>query len=118
MADHRDPQGLRWLNVIVRTLHMVGVVLVGAAVLADDAPLLAGLILTLSTGLVLYGIELVRQPDFWKEIAGLFIPVKLALLLAVPFVPDSAGALFWLVLVASSIVSHAPRTFRRRKLSA
>ena len=118
MAANKDFSALRWASVILRTLHLAGVVLMGADLLAGNAPALPGAVLTLLTGVALFAVELWRHPSLWREIAGLFMPVKLALLLAMLFVPNGAGVLFWIVLVSSSVISHAPLAFRRRKMIA
>jgi hypothetical protein len=116
MAGHQDFSAPRWASVILRSLHLAGVVLVGTELFAGDTPALAGVALTVLTGLALYGVELWRHPDLWKEVAGLFMPVKLVMLLAVLLVPNGSGTVFWIVLVSSSVISHAPLTFRRKKL--
>jgi hypothetical protein len=46
------------------------------------------------------------------ELAGLFIPLKLAGVAAMIVLPQLAAGIFWLLLVASSVVSHAPAAFR------
>lgn len=116
MSAHKDFTAPRWISVILRTLHLAGVVLVGADLLRGDALAPFGAGLTLLTGVLLYAVELWRHPTLWKEIAGLFMPVKLAMLLAMLFLPNGAAVWFWIVLVSSSVVSHAPLTFRRRKM--
>jgi hypothetical protein len=47
-----------------------------------------------------------------------FVAVKLALSLAMLLVPSVAAPLFWLLLVSSTVISHAPQDFRRRRLIA
>ena len=110
---HRDFPGRRWVLVALRSLHLVGVVLVGAALLsANDEHRAAAAALMLLTGLGLYGIEVWAKPRHAVELAGLFIPIKLIGVAAMIFLPHLAASLFWLLLVASSIVSHAPARFR------
>lgn len=116
MANNRHFSTPRWISVILRTLHLAGVVLVGADLLRGDSLAPYGVGLTLLTGVALIAVELWRHPSLWKEVAGLFMPVKLAMLLAMLFVPNGAAVLFWLVLVSSSVISHAPLEFRRRKM--
>ena len=116
MASNKDFSAPRWASVILRSLHLAGVVLLGADLLAGNPPALPGAALTLLTGVALFGVELWRHPTLWKEVAGLFMPVKLAMLLAMLFVPHGTAALFWLVLVSSAVISHAPLAFRRRRM--
>ena len=112
----RDFPGRRWVSIALRTLHLAGVVLMGSALLGAGGFFASGAILILLTGLALYGIDLWHRPELWRELAGAFIVLKLGVVLAMMLVPSIAQPLFWLVLVASSAVSHAPRVFRHRRL--
>ena len=100
----------------MRSLHLAGVVLVGVALFGNGSSSVAGIVLMLFTGLALYGIELWHHLGFWKELAGVFIAVKLIMLLAMLLLPGWAGPLFWLLLITSSVVSHAPWVFRHTKI--
>jgi len=112
MASKRDFPGRRWLSIALRSLHLAGVVLAGAGIFGNGAHLAFGIALMLPTGFALYGIELLRHPDCWREVAGLLTPLKLAALAVMMLAPEFAGPLFWLLLIASSVVSHAPWEFR------
>ncbi|MDP2869104.1 MAG: hypothetical protein Q8O08_09770 [Methyloversatilis sp.] len=112
-SNRRDFPGRRWLLVALRSAHLVGVVLVGSALLTGrDEYRRAAAALMLLTGLGLYGIEVWSKPRHALELAGLFIPLKLAGVAAMIVLPQFAAGIFWLLLVASSIVSHAPAGFR------
>jgi hypothetical protein len=94
-------------------VHLIGVVLVGASLLGDhDAYRPAAAALMRVTGIGLYGIEVWSKPHHAVELAGLFIPLKLARVAAMIVLPQLADGIFWLLRVASSIVSHAPAAFR------
>ena len=114
-AHRRDFPGRRWISVTLRSLHLVGVVLVGAALFGGGAYRSPAAALMLLTGVGMYGIELWSNPKHLREVAGLFIPLKLVGVAAMLFAPERAAMLFWLLLVASSIVSHAPASFRHRQ---
>jgi hypothetical protein len=117
-GTRRDFPGRRWLLVTLRSLHLVGVVLVGAALLSgNEEHRAAAAALMLVTGLGLYGVEVWAKPRHAVELAGLFIPLKLIGVAAMIFLPHLAASLFWLLLVASSIVSHAPAGFRHLRFS-
>lgn len=116
MIRPRDFPGRRWLGVVLRSLHLAGVVLTGGGFLGAHTFVAAGAGLMLLTGFAMYGIDLWYRPVLWREVAGLFVVVKLAVLLAMLLVPGLAEPLFWLLLVASSVVSHAPRVFRHRRV--
>jgi len=112
----KDFVGRRWLSIILRSLHLAGVVLVGVGVLSNGTQSAAGFVLMLLTGFALYVLELWRHPRCWREIAGLLTPVKLITLLVMMLVPELTVPLFWLLLIASSVVSHAPYEFRHIKV--
>lgn len=115
--QRRDFPGRRWLLVVLRSLHLAGVVMLGAALLGSGAiDRMVAALLMLLTGLALYLIELWSNPAHFGELAGVFIPVKLLLVLAVALVPEQAAPLFWGLLIASSVVSHAPGSFRHRRV--
>ena len=48
--NKRDFPGRRWLSIALRSLHLVGVVLVGAALLSGGEPRAAGLLMLLTDG--------------------------------------------------------------------
>ena len=115
-SNRRDFPGRRWLLVALRSLHLVGVVLVGSALLTGHDEYRRGAAaLMLLTGLGLYGIEVWSKPRHAVELAGLFIPLKLLGVAAMVVLPQLAAGLFWLLLVASSVVSHAPAHFRHQR---
>lgn len=115
-SNRRDFPGRRWLLVALRSLHLVGVVLVGSALLSGHDEYRSGAAaLMLVTGLGLYGIEVWSKPRHAIELAGLFIPLKLLGVAAMIVLPQFAAGIFWLLLIASSVVSHAPAHFRHQR---
>lgn len=116
-ARIRDFRGRRWAVVALRSLHLVGVVLIGCALLtADTSDHRVAAALTLVSGLAMYGLEVWSKPRHAVELAGLFIPLKLCGVTAMIALPQSAALLFWVLLVTSSIVSHAPGSFRHIRM--
>jgi hypothetical protein len=118
MIAKKDFPWRRWLSVVLRSLHLAGVVLAGIAIFGKGAHLVPGIVLMLLTGLGLYAIDLWHHPGLWREVAGVFFMVKMIVLSAMLLAPDMAGFIFWLVLIASSVVSHAPRVFRHWRILA
>ena len=111
-STRRDFPGRRWLIVALRSAHLAALMPVGAAVLmGGSTPHSAGLALLL-TGLALWGIELWANPRHRGELAGLFIPIKLAVVGTMILQPALAQPLFWALVIGSSVVSHAPAGFR------
>lgn len=114
--DHiRDFPGKRWLNLALRTVHLAGLVLLGAALLGTG-DLRTGVLLTVVSGLAMFAIDLWANPSHLGETAGAGILVKLALVGLMAMLPEHAASLFWLILVLSTLLSHAPGPFRHRRL--
>lgn len=118
--NRREIPGNRWLSICLRSLHLVGIVLTGVALFAPQAEISvhkgSAALLVLVTGLGLFGIDLWRNARHWQELAGAFIVLKLLLVLAMVLVPSAAQGIFWLLLIASSTISHAPAAFRHLRL--
>jgi hypothetical protein len=116
MAERRDFPYRRELNIALRSLHLAGVVLLGVAIVGNGVRSVPGIVLLLLTGFALFAIDLWHRPGLWRETAGVFIAVKLTLLLAMLLIPGIAAPMFWLLLISSSVVSHAPWEFRHRRI--
>ena len=107
MADWR-----RWLGVVLRSAHLVGVsalavALHGAAIaVAPAAQAMAG------TGALLLALELADGRLRLNEAAGLLVLGKLAGSAAMALRPDWAPWIFWPLVFISSLGSHAPRRWR------
>lgn len=111
----RDFPGKRWVNVVLRTAHVIGVVLLGAALLGA-ASLTLGVSMTLIPGVGMLLIDTWANPAHLRETAGAGVIVKLILVALMALQPAWAPGLFWLVLALSMLLSHAPGTFRHRQL--
>ncbi len=111
----RDFSGKRWLNVALRALHILGIVLFGAALLgAGSIPIGGGL--TLLSGLAMFAIDTWANPPHLREVAGFGVLVKLALIGLSIALPSLALPVFWTLIVVSTLLSHAPGNFRHRRL--
>lgn len=130
MNDRNELPGRRWLSIALRTLHIAGVVdtaiglfgqrgasLLGSALMpaSGGAPAL-GTTLMLVSGVGLFALDWWQDRNYWREVAGVFVLLKLLLLVAMMLLPRFAGALFWLLLLSSAVVSHAPRSFRHHRI--
>jgi len=111
----RDFSGKRWLNVALRTMHLAGIVVLGGGLFgAGDVGL--GAAITFFSGLGMFAIDTWANPGHLREVAGFGVVVKLALVGLMAWQPGIALPLFWLVLVLSTLLSHAPGAFRHRQL--
>lgn len=111
----RDFPGRRWLNLSLRTVHLSGIVLLGAALLgAGEAATAAWL--TLISGLAMFAGDAWANPAHLREVAGFGVVAKLALVTIMVVHPPSALPVFWAILVLSSVLSHAPGALRHRRL--
>jgi hypothetical protein len=107
----RPAEWRRWLGIALRSAHIAGVVLLGAAVLGAPVAT-AGVWATLASGIGLLASELADRRLVLAELAGVVVLLKLALVAAMAAWPVAAAPLFWGLLVLSAVVSHAPKGLR------
>jgi hypothetical protein len=102
----------RWLAVGLRSVHLCGVVWVGAAVVGGTAVSPAAAATMIGGGAVMFAMDLRAGRIALAELAGAFVLLKL--LLVAWMVLDAARApwIFWGLVAASSVTSHAPKAFR------
>lgn len=116
MADgaskQKDSELERWIAVLLRSVHLAGVVWVGAFVVAGQPIGRTPALLMLVSGLVMLAMDLRAGRIALREVAGAFVLVKLLLVAWMALDPRQAVWVFWLLLVASSVASHAPKDFR------
>ena len=111
----RDFPGRRWLNLSLRAAHLAGIVLLGASLLGVGKAE-AGIWLTLISGLGMFAGDLWANPAHVREVAGFGVLLKLALVAVMAIHPPLALPLFWLILVLSTLLSHAPGQLRHYRL--
>jgi hypothetical protein len=103
---------LRWINVILRGMHLAAVVLLGAALLGaalDARHAATGVAIT---GFTMFALDLWRKPQYLAEVSGMAVLVKLGLVAWMAIDASSRHALFWLIVAGSAIFAHAPASFR------
>ena len=114
----RDFAGLRWLNISLRSLHLVGM-----AGLAGNYLYLGALqalfdfwLLTLYSGLALMGLSLWSDGRWLLQLRGLVILGKLLLLGLLPWLDDliehGGAAGFVVIILLSAMIAHAPARVR------
>lgn len=115
---YRKLPGKRWINISLRTLHLIGTAGIGGVYLLGFAP--DGwryfLWLTLASGIAMVGIEVWGNGVWLVQVRGVAILAKLALLGAMPLFPGSAAGLFTLVIIISAVGAHAPGRLRHYSL--
>jgi hypothetical protein len=103
---------LRWINVILRGLHLATVILLGAALLG--APLVSSqvAIAVAASGFAMLALDVWRKPQHLREAAGIAVLLKLVLVAWMVFDAAAQHVLFWVIVAGSAISAHAPARFR------
>ena len=112
--DTRGFIGKRWINISLRTLHIIGVAGMGGGYLyqAPAQDWRPYMILTLATGIVMLTIEIFSNAIFLVQVRGIAVMVKTALFIFIPWAGQAQLEILILVLVISGIISHAPANIR------
>lgn len=111
---HQDAAWRRWVVIGLRTAHLVAVVQVGAAVLGGTITQPGhGPALLFFSGLLLFAFELAADRLRLTDLAAWVVIAKLVLCAWMLADPLRAEALFWGLLVVSSLASQAPRWLRQ-----
>jgi hypothetical protein len=97
---------------VLRCAHVASVVLLGATLHGAPLDPRIGAVSTLLSGAGLLAVEWADTRIRLTELAGAVALLKLAAFGWMALDRGSALALFWLVLVVSGLVSHAPRWLR------
>lgn len=108
----------RWINVILRGLHLVSVIMLGAGVLGAPLATTPSALAAAVTGLAMLILDVWKKPSHLREVAGLSVLVKLVVVVWMALDANLRPALFWLVVVGSAIFAHAPAKFRHAILIA
>jgi hypothetical protein len=113
-AESRYLPGNRWLNVALRTLHLVGVAGIGGGYFyaATDETWRIYQDLCLLSGALLALLFFYSNGIWLLQLRGLVILLKLVLLYAVSLWPGLAVPILVLILVLSGWISHAPASIR------
>ena len=110
----------RWLSVLLRGLHLVAVIGLGAALLGAPAEHVGGVTrlaaAVAASGACMFALDLWRKPRHLFEVAGVGVLAKLLLVASMTIDGAPRLLLFWLVVVWSALFSHAPATFRHARL--
>ena len=112
--ESRFLPGQRWLNVLFRTLHLVGLGGLGAGFLypAVDESWRLYLYLTLISGVGLSLISIYSNGIWLIQLRGQMVFLKLLLLALIAPFPEHKTALFILIILISGWIAHAPARVR------
>jgi len=112
-ASSREFFGKRWSNIVLRTLHIVGMIGLGGYLFgAERALWLPYVLLTLGTGLGLMLLYIISNGIFFIQLRGIAILLKLVLLAMIPLTDLSATGLLIAVIAISAVIAHAPGDIR------
>lgn len=112
-ASSREFFGKRWLNIALRTLHIIGMIGLGGFLFgADKSVWWPYMLLLLVSGLGLMSLYVVSNGIFFIQLRGIAIMLKLVLLAMIPLTEISALGLLVAVIVLSAVISHAPGDIR------
>lgn len=104
----------RWVKISLRTIHLVGISGTGSGIFygLDYSLWMPFHCLLLISGILYMLLELFSNAVWLVQLRGLLILLKLFLLTLIPIFPDIEGFLFIMIIIISSVVSHAPGNFR------
>lgn len=112
----KAPGWVRWTGVLLRGLHLVAVVLLGAGMLGAAVALDAVVPAVVLTGIALFAIDLCNKPGYLREASGVSMLIKLALVGWMAADVAVRPILFWVIIVGSAVFAHAPASFRHTVL--
>jgi len=108
----RGSETERWLALLLRTAHLAGVVGLGAALMGASVPRSASGIVVVASGALLFVQDLRAGRMAARELAGAVVLAKLLAVAWVAWADRHALAVFWCLLIVSSLSSHAPKRWR------
>lgn len=117
VTEHRRGfPGRRLVVNALRVVHVVGLALLAASILGTAGSVKTAAMVMLVSGLGIIALDLWANPAWLRQVAGIATLFKLVLV-AWLFSGDAVHApLFWIVLVFSVALSHAPGSVRHRRL--
>lgn len=113
-AEPRYLPGNRWLNVFLRTLHLVGIAGIGGGYfyVAQDETWHLFQDLCLISGTLLALLFIYSSGIWLLQLRGLVILFKLLLFYTIFLWPSLGVALLILILILSGWIAHAPARIR------
>jgi 4-hydroxybenzoate polyprenyltransferase len=116
VAHTKSSGAERAASIVLRTRHLSCVVVLGTSLLGAPVALQPAAA-AFASGVLLFAMELFARRMHAFDLAGLSVLFKLAILLAMALWSGAAAHqswVFWVLVVVSSISSHAPKPVRHR----
>ncbi len=106
---------LRWVNVLLRGIHLATVIGLGAALLGAQLSIHEQAIGVLLSGVAMFAMDLSHKPQMLYEWSGLALLIKLAAVVWLALDEELREVLFWGIVVWSVLFAHAPAYFRHAR---
>ncbi len=112
--NSRTVPGKRWLNVVMRTLHLCGMGVYTGGVFFDVVSnmIFPSFIITAVTGLIIIAMDLVSNGKWIFQNRGIFIIFKIILIGLLPHVGIFKKWGIMGIIIISSYISHATADVR------
>lgn len=109
-ANPRYFRGERWLNIGLRSAHLIGVAGISGGFLfaLEEMHWMPFWYLTLATGVILSLLYIWSSAAWLFQLKGLAIVVKVLLLGVAMTLPAWRAELFMLIILISGLIAHAP----------
>jgi hypothetical protein len=110
----RDFRGKRWLKILLRTTHLIGIAGLAAMFLSDSGidNWLTYLHLTIISGVAMMLLDIWANGIWLLQLRGQAIMLKLLLFAALLFSGESSELLLLSIIVISGLIAHAPGSVR------
>ena len=104
----------RWTKISLRTLHLLAVAGVGGGILfgLEKELWINYWWLAMASGVLMMLLDIISNPVWMVQVRGVSIFIKLILLACLGSNPDWDGPLVVLIIIISSVISHAPGKLR------
>lgn len=104
----------RWLDISLRTLHLIGIMGIAGGVLfaAPEGLWLPYAKLTILSGVAMVVLSVWSNGIWLIQLRGLMIIVKLMLLTFVSLDQNNSLVILIIIVIISGIISHAPAKIR------
>ena len=112
--DYRSFGGKRWVNITLRTLHLIGVAGLGGGFLyrAPKAVWFPYLVLSIASGCAIICLDLWTNAIWLIQLRGIAILIKVGVLLCLPLLTGYEPHALVITIVISGIIAHAPGDVR------